>query len=360
VKTRRSVLPAMLLAIALWGCKQPTGPAFSPNGQTLAFSKNGALFLRSGGTDRKISDSVEGSVVWSGDGKRLAFAADKGTTIYAPDAKKATRLPGVLPPYAWQGDHLLGTGQVKKDNTSSITVVDAVSGQPIYSVDVPFSPSAILPIFGGDSLVWSGFQAYRFNGLAAQPLPELKGYGSLGSRNGGPEVLLEKVFAKPHTHRLLVGLYTWNSIVGGPPRALATLDLGASGHFEGAVISWGIEGASADWNRLVTLGVGLALKPADLNRLNGIIDRYDLYNQLDKKITMSRADDLFMKSFWKKGTMSTSILIGSIQGNWQLIRRQTEQRGAFVNPFTTDLSRSGDKLAISTEKETQIYRLGPP
>ncbi len=363
VKKIQSFASAILLVLFLVGCRQPTNPSFSPDGKSLAFERGGSLFLRTSAGDRKISDDVAGDVAWSENGESLAFASGQGTTVLdlvKLQFKKFTKVRG---PYVWQGDLLLGMAEQGNNPVATAVTIDTRSAGHKLRADVPFSPSDMYALPNGEVLMFDGRQkAYRFDGLSADPLPRLNGMEVLASRNGGQEWLLRKSFAKPHTHEMLVRLLEWNAQSSGSPHEVATLDLtSALSDRDNLVVVQEVK-AAGDWGRLGAVVLVTKFPAADRKRLSDLIDRYDMFNDLNRPdgLKMSKADQAFMKSVFDRATVSEVCLTGSRNGPWSTVERQAGITRKTPGQMHVALNRDGTKMAVSTEKGTKIYSFNNP
>jgi Tol biopolymer transport system component len=110
-----------------------SSPAFSPDGNAIAFVRASSLVVRGSGTSRTIARGAICCVSWSADGTRLAFGRDGRVQIVSPDGSKMRDLGQ-------------GWGSVWSPKGSRIAFVDAVD--VIVVVDVRTGKMRRLPAPG--------------------------------------------------------------------------------------------------------------------------------------------------------------------------------------------------------------------
>ncbi|HVT11355.1 MAG TPA: hypothetical protein VHE55_03740 [Fimbriimonadaceae bacterium] len=365
MKHRISIWPAALLALFVAGCKQPTDPAFSPDGQTLVFEENGKLILRSSEGDRTISMDVEGSVCWAPDGSKFAFSRNGGTTIYDFATGRAVGSSKYAFPYAWQGGMLTGVKAFGDHPEATIYRVSPDSAEPHLEVTVPFHPDRIDPIENGDSLLWVGPKAYWFDGLQPAQLPQLYGYSLTPPQRIDYGWLLAKAYAAPHTHRQLVGLALWTGDPAGKLEPVDRIDVGAStGLGEHIVLVQDLK-ISAPTGRMVATILTLQGRPSDEQSLASMVDRYDLLNNLDKEPAMPKKDSDRLDQLVKRLSLTRIVFAGVKGGKWVEMDRAVEPPLKKSNEKTlqlriprklqTGMTADGTRIAITNDEGTKTY-----
>jgi Tol biopolymer transport system component len=101
-------------------------PALSPDGATIAFAKQDGIYLRAvgGGTaSRLVSARWPSYVVWSPDGRRLAYVCDNAWYVYS-----STMLGNIAPSTIWVAD-------LKSGRTTRVTEAEHLNAAPLWMPD---------------------------------------------------------------------------------------------------------------------------------------------------------------------------------------------------------------------------------
>src|SRR6185503_12154453 len=113
-------------------------PALSPDGKSVAWADQNAVYVRSlaGGADRKIAEATYPNyLVWSPDGRHLAYVSENGWFIYgltnlgnlAPSSVWVIDVQGGTPARVSGGTHL-NTSPVWTPDGRSILFVSGIGG----------------------------------------------------------------------------------------------------------------------------------------------------------------------------------------------------------------------------------------
>lgn len=366
MKSKVSIWSVALLALAMAGCKQPTDPAFAPDGRTLVFEKNGNLILRSSNGDRVISEDVEGPVSWSPDGSKVAFSRNNGTTIYDLATGKSVGSSKYTFPYAWHEGMLAGVRAYGNEKDATIYTVSPNSAEPHLQVTVPFHPDRIDMLGQGTSLLWAGEKAYWFDGLGATELPQLRGMNVMVPQRRDGQWLLARAFARPHTHRHVVGFYQWSGDPGSKPASVGTLDIASAGGFgEHSTILQDLKVADRG-GRMAATFLTLLVKPRDEQVLSGLVDKYDLLNHLGDTPDMSTQDSKRLKAITDRAPIVRIALTGTRGGKWEVLdrvvepveRKKPDDKSLHLRvapDLRIGINSDGTRIAVSSDKGTKTY-----
>lgn len=347
MKTRISVLPAMLLALVLGGCKMPTHPAYSPDGNALVFEKGGSLLLRSGGVEKVIGPNVEGDASWSPDGSKVVFYQHQSTVIYDMRSGGRMSVPGAAFPYVWTPNGLLAVSD--SGDLSEARLIDPSKGDLVYKVDLPIRPLGAVAA-GDGALIWDDTKTFYFDGLAASPMPELNGIDPV-SGNGG-ELLLARKYTPAHTHRHLFDLIRWRSGIASSPQATETVDLGAG--FAGVTYVMDVQGSRNGW--LAASAVRVLPKASDRARCYALLDRYDvLAHILEPNLVPKKVNEELGKMM-DRSSVSLCVFVRPPGKAWrEAFSRPLPAKGGDI--LFMDISPDGSKLAITQSAGTREIAL---
>ncbi|HWA82662.1 MAG TPA: hypothetical protein VG820_04480, partial [Fimbriimonadaceae bacterium] len=347
------------------GCKQPTDPAFSPDGRTLVFEQNGKLVLRSGQGDRTISMDVEGPVSWAPDGSKFAFSRNGGTTIYDMATGKAVGSSRYAFPYAWQDGTLTAVKAYGDHTEATIYAVSPDSAEPHLEVTVPFHPDRIDPIGNGASLLWVGPKAYWFDGLQPAELPQLRGFREIEPQRIDDGWLVAKAYARPHTHRQLIGLALWTGEPTAKPEPMDVIDVGTSTGLNEHIMFVENLKVSGPTGRIVATVLTLQGRPSDEQALAALVDRNDLLNSLEKEQPMPRKESDRIDRLIERLSLTRIVFAGVKGGKWVEMGRATEPPRPKANEKTlqlrippklqTGITADGARIAITSEEGTKMY-----
>lgn len=189
----------------------------SPDGKQIAFTALGGLWtMNIGGKPRRLTDDGPYVVIdpaWSPDGRRLAFATDRGGSLdiwsielASAEFKRITSAPGAEMRPAWSPDGgklvyvdafgaYVETVHVLDLSTGADTTIEAAGSSPGYPVWMPDGKSLLVSDYRSQSqtlsyLIGGENQAaiVPVDGGASRPLTLVKGR-SIGNRSGdGPGI----------------------------------------------------------------------------------------------------------------------------------------------------------------------------
>jgi hypothetical protein len=70
---------------------------------------------------------------------------------------------------------------------------------------------------------------------------------------------------------------------------------------------------------------------------------------------MAPQDKVFMDKVMKQADTVESCVTGSRNGSWSLVRRDAASHPKYPPEYRIGLNADGTKLALSTDKGTQVY-----